>query len=88
MRKIGEVLGAIGGGILDLIRAALGKIFDGTIDLITMVFSKLAQLVGLFGSFGDAMGVLWTWLPEEIVLVLVAGVTVFVFVGLLKVFMK
>ena len=88
MRKIGEVLGAIGGGILDLLKAALGKILDGLIDLITMAFDKLTQLVDLFGSFGDALGVLWTWLPPEVILVLVAGVTVFVFIGLLKVFMK
>lgn len=88
MRKIGEVLGAIGGGILDLLQAALGKIFDGLISLVTMAFDKLAQLVDLFGSFGDALGVLWTWLPPEILTVLVAGVTVFVFVSLLKVFMK
>ena len=86
--KIGDLLGAVGGGILDLLQAALGKILDGLINLVTMAFEKLAQLVGLFGSFGDALGVLWTWLPPEIVLVLVAGVTVFVFVGLLKVFMK
>lgn len=88
LRKIGEVLGAIGDGILGLLQAALGKIFDGVIDLVTMAFDKLAQLVDLFGSFGDALGVLWTWLPPEIMLVLVTGVTVFVFIGLLKLFMK
>ena len=88
LRKIGEVLGAIGDGVLGLLQAALGKIFDGVIDLITMAFDKLTQLADLFGSFGDALGVLWTWLPPEIVLVLVTGVTVFVFIGLLKLFMK
>ena len=54
----------------------------------TLTAAEVAQLVDLFGSFGDALGVLWTWLPSEIMLVLVAGVTVFVFIGLLKVFMK
>lgn len=88
MRKIGEVLGAVGGGILDFLQATLGKILDGIINLVTMAFEKLSQLVDLFGSFGDALGVLWTWLPSEIMLVLVAGVTVFVFVALLKLFMK
>ena len=73
---------------LGLLQAALGKIFDGVIDLITMAFDKLTQLADLFGSFGDALGVLWTWLPPEIMLVLVTGVTVFVFIGLLKLFMK
>ena len=75
-------------GVISLLKAALGKVLDGIIDLINMVFDKLSQLVDLFGSFGDALGVLWTWLPPEIVLVLVAGVTVFVFIGVLKLFMK
>lgn len=88
MRKIGEVLGVIGDGIISLLKATLGKVLDGIIDLIKMVFDKLSQLVDLFGGFGDALGVLWTWLPPEIMLVLVAGVTVFVFIGLLKMFMK
>lgn len=86
--KIGEFFGAIGDGVISLLKAALGKVLDGLIELISMVFDKLSQLVDLFGSFGDALGVLWTWLPPEIVLVLVAGVTVFVFVALLKLFMK
>lgn len=88
LRKIGELLGAVGEGIIDLLQAALGKIFDGLINLVKMAFDRLKQLVDLFGAFGDALGVLWTWLPEEIMLVLVAGVTVFVFVALLKLFMK
>ena len=86
--KIGEFFGAIGDGVISLLKAALGKVLDGLIELISMVFDKLSQLVDLFGSFGDALGVLWTWLPPEIVLVLVAGVTVFVFIGVLKLFMK
>lgn len=88
LRKIGELLGAIGGGIIELLKATLGKILDSLISLVTMALDKLTQLVDLFGSFGDALGVLWTWLPPEIMLVLVAGVTVFVFIGLLKLFMK
>ena len=44
--------------------------------------------MNLFGSFGDALGVLWTWLPPEIMSVLVAGVTVFVLIALLKLFLK
>ena len=88
LRKIGEVLGTIGDGILGLLQATLGKILDGIIELVTMAFDKLTQLVDLFGSFGDALGVLWTWLPSEVMLVLVAGVTVFVFIALLKLFLK
>ena len=87
-RKIGELLGAVGKGIIDFLQGVLGGIFDGLISLVESVSENLAKLVNLFGSFGDALGVLWTWLPAEIMLVLVAGVSIFVLIALLKFFMK
>ena len=86
--KLGQLFGSLGEGIINLLQATLGKVLDGLINLVNMVFEKLAQIVDLFGGFGDALSVLWTWLPPEILTVLVAGVTVFVFVALLKLFMK
>lgn len=86
--KLGELFGSIGNGIISLLQAALGKVLDGLINLVNMTFEKLSQLVDLFGSFGDALGVLWTWLPSEVMTVLIAAVTVFVFVALIKLFMK
>ena len=88
LKKIGEFLGSILGGLLDLIGSIISGILDGLISLCTKTLESLKNLVDLFGSFGEALGVLWTWLPSEIMLVLVAGVTVFVFVALLKLFMK
>ncbi len=86
--KIGELLGAIGDGILNLLKTALEKIFGGLIDLVTSLFENLSKLVDLFGAVGDAFRVLWTWLPPEVMAILVAGVSIFVFVALLKFFMK
>lgn len=86
--KLGKFLGSILGGLLDLIGSVIGGILDGLITLVTTTFERLSQLVNLFGSFGDALGVLWTWLPPEIMSVLVAGVTVFVLIALLKLFLK
>lgn len=86
--KIGEFLGTVGDGILNLLKTALDKIFGGLIDLVTSLFENLSKLVDLFGSVGDAFGVLWTWLPPEIMAILVVGVSIFVFVALLKFFMK
>ena len=63
-------------------------ILDGLISLVTGVLDRLSQLVDLFGSFGEALGVLWTWLPTEVMTVLVAGVTIFVLLALLKLFLK
>lgn len=86
--KIGELLGTIGDGILNLLKTALEKIFGGLIDLVNSLFENLAKLVDLFGSVGEAFQVLWTWLPPEIIAILVAGVSIFVFVALLKFFTK
>ncbi len=86
--KLGELLGTIGDGILNLLQTALDKIFGGLIDLVNSLFENLAKLVDLFGTVGEAFQVLWTWLPPEIIAILVAGVSIFVFVALLKFFMK
>ena len=88
LRKAGELLGAVGKGVIEFLQGVLGGIFDGLISLVESVFENLANLVNLFGSFGDALGVLWTWLPPEIVVVLVAGVSIFVLIALLKLIMK
>ncbi len=86
--RIADFLGSVLSGILDLLGSILSGILDGIISLCTKTLESLRNLVDLFGSFGDALGVLWTWLPPEIMLVLVTGVTVFVFISLLKLFMK
>lgn len=88
LKKIGEFLGTTIGGLLELLGTIIDKVLDSLITLVTNTIARLAQLVDLFGSFGDALGVLWVWLPPEIVAVFVAGVTIFVFVALLKLFLK
>lgn len=86
--KIGNAIGTVLGSLLDLIGSFLSSILDGIIDLCTKTIESLKSLIDLFGSFGDALGILWTWLPEEVMLVLIAGVTVFVFLSVLKLFLK
>ena len=88
LKKIGEFLGTTIGGLLELLGTIIDKVLDSLIALVTNTIARLAELVDLFGSFGDALGVLWAWLPPEIVAVFVAGVTIFVFVALLKLFLK
>lgn len=86
--KIGELIGSVLGGFIDVIGAALGKVIDSLINLVTLTIDKLVNVINLFGSFGDALGVLWSWLPEEVVTVLVSGVTVIVFASVIKLFMR
>lgn len=86
--KLGDLFGALGDGIISLLEATLGKILDSLITLVETVFEKLSKVVNLFGSFGDALSVVWSWLPEDVVSVLVLGVTIFVFLGVIKLFFK
>ena len=87
-QKLGDFLGSTVGALLKLLGSILDGILDGLISLVTGVLDRLSQLVDLFGSFGEALGVLWTWLPTEVMTVLVAGVTIFVLLALLRLFLK
>ena len=75
-------------GLFKLISGIIGGIVDGLLTLISTAVDKLTQVVNLFGAFGDALSVLWSWLPTDVVAVLVAGVTVVVFAAVLKIFVK
>ena len=88
MKKLGDLLGTTVGGLLELIGTMLGKVLDSLISIVTTTIEKLKEVVNLFGSFGDAMGVFWSWLPPEIVTVLVLGVTVLVFLAIIRIFLK
>lgn len=85
--KLGELLGSVAGGLLEIIGNALLGILDSLITLVTTAVTKLVSLVDLFGTFGEALRGLWSWLPEEVVTVLVAGVTVVIF-GCVLMFLK
>lgn len=75
-------------GLFKLISGIIGGIVDGLLTLVSTAVDKLTQVVNLFGSFGEALSVLWSWLPTDVVAVLVAGVTVVVFAAVLKIFVK
>ena len=75
-------------GLFKLISGIIGGIVDGLLTLISTAVDKLTQVVNLFGTFGEALSVLWSWLPTDVVAVLVAGVTVVVFAAVLKIFVK
>ena len=75
-------------GLFKLISGIIGGIVDGLLTLISSAVDKLTQVVNLFGTFGEALSVLWSWLPTDVVAVLVAGVTVVVFAAVLKIFVK
>lgn len=84
--KLGELLGTLLGGLIDLITGVIDGLLDSLINLVKTTLEKLGQVVDLFGSFGDALSALWTWLPEDIVTILTAGVSVVVFASVIKLF--
>lgn len=85
--KIGEFFGSAIGGLLELIGSVLTGLLDGLITLVTSALSKLTEITELFSSFGESIGALWSWLPSDIVTVLVAGVTVLIFAAVIKLFL-
>lgn len=88
MSKIGEFFSTVISGLIDLLSTVINKVLDSLITLAETTLAKLSEVVDLFGAFGDALGVLWTWLPEEIMTVLVAGVTVIIFAAVIKLFFR
>lgn len=93
--KVGELLGAVGDGVIGLLRAALEKIFDGLIALVEMIMDKLAQVVGavleifeevpkLFSGFLGFLSAVFPFFPPEIMLLLTFGIAAVVFVGIIK----
>lgn len=75
-------------GILSLVENLIIGIFDGLVSLITSAISRLTDFIGLVGSFGESVGLIWGWLPDEIVSLFVTGVTVPCFAAIIKLFVK
>ena len=88
LKKIGEFFGTAVGGLLELAGTVIEKVLDSLITLVTNTIAKLKEVVELFSGFGEAVSVIWTWLPPEIVTVLVAGVTVVIFAAVIKLFLR
>lgn len=97
--KLGELLGAIGDGILGLIQAALGKILDGLIALVNMISEKLATVVevffdcldvlpSIFSGFTDFLTAGFAFLPPEVITVITFGILMMVLVAIIKLFLK
>lgn len=93
--KLGNLIGAIGSGAIDLIDAALGKLLDALITLAGMLVEKLKvvvetvlsifdELPALFGGFLEFLAALFPFLPPELMTILTFGVIAVVFIGILK----
>lgn len=86
--NVAEDSGLLSGALkslFSLIETVIGSVLDGVISLATSVLERLTSVVNIFGSFGESLSVIWSWMPAEVVSVLVTAVTVVIFVALIKI---
>lgn len=78
-----------------MIEAVIGKLLDGLNSLAEMLMEKLSAVVDtvltvfdevpkLFGGFLDLLGVIFPYIPSEIILLLTFGIIAVVFIGIIK----
>ena len=93
--KLGNLIGAIGSGVIGLIEAALGKVLDALIVLVEGMMERLKTVVDavlsifdelpkLFGGFLDFPVALFPFLPPELMTILTFGILAVVFIGIIK----
>lgn len=93
--KLGNLIGAIGGGVIGLIDAVLGKLLDALIALAGMLVEKLKIVVEtvlsifdelplLFGGFLDFLVAVFPFLPPELMTILTFGIIAVVFIAIIK----
>ena len=98
-KKLGELLGSIGEGVIGLIQTALGKILDGLIGIVNMISEKLNTVVeaifkvfdeipGIFTGFTDFMSAVFAFVPPEIITIITFGILAVVLVAIIKKFIN
>lgn len=99
LKKIGNLIGSILSGIIDMISSVLGGILDALTNLADMLGEKLTGIVDtvmalferipqMFGGFLDLLSAVFPFIPQEIIDVLTFGLIALVFVGLFKYIIK
>lgn len=97
--KLGQLIGSVFGGILEVLGGIISKILDALISLVQMLTDKLTLLVenilkifdtlpAIFSGFLGFLGAVFGFLPEELLLVLEFGLIAVVFVGILLLIFK
>lgn len=97
--KLGQLIGSVFGGILEVLGGIISKVLDALISLVQMLTDKLTLLVenilkifdtlpAIFSGFLGFLGAVFGFLPEELLLVLEFGLIAVVFVGILLLIFK
>lgn len=93
--KLGNLIGAIGKGLIDVVEAVFGKILDALISLVEMMSEKIGvvveailsmfdELPAIFGGFLAFLTALFPFLPAELMTILTFGILAIVFIGIIK----
>lgn len=93
--KLGNFIGSLGGGLVGLIEAVLGKLLDALTALAEKMMEKLKTVVEailsifdelplIFGGFLDFLAALFPFLPPELMTILTFGILAVVFIGIIK----
>lgn len=80
--RIADLITALFGAVSKI----LGAIIEGLATLITNITDALGSLSGLTGEFGDFLKAIFVFIPDEIIDVLILGVTLCVFAAVIKIF--
>lgn len=94
--RIGELLGSIVGGIIDLLEAFFSKILDHLENLAELIGDKLSAIVEmilgwfdevprLFSGFLGFLSAIFPFIPEEVMMLLTFGIAAVVFICIIKV---
>lgn len=93
--KLGNLISAIGSGVIGFIEAALGKVLDALIVLVEGMMERLRTVVEavlsifdelpkIFGGFLAFLTALFPFLPPELMTILTFGILAVVFIGIIK----
>lgn len=93
--KIGEFLGSLGSGLLALLEAIFGALLDALISLGKLISEKLVLIVEMVLSWFEAipqmftgflafLASLFSFLPDEIMVLLTFGIAAVVLIGIIK----
>lgn len=80
--RIADLITALFGAVSKI----LGAIIEGLTTLVTNITDALGSLSDLTGEFGDFLKAIFVFIPDEIIDVLILGVTLCVFAAVIKIF--
>lgn len=94
-KKLGELIGTLFGTIIEVMEGVVSKLLDalislaerlrdGIVKVVGTVLSIFDELPALFDGFLDFLGIMFPFLPPEIVTLITFGVAAVVFIGIIK----